>query len=256
MSDESGKKILRPAHSAALIDLKAEFLTRKRDAKRAQLGHNDVHLAKTGVLTITKQEKAVQKEKQERRRQTIEHRADLLRKEEAERERQRKTMEEKSRLYERMTNGEEVTYEDGTRADGRTYGPSHLHLSQNEEERAKKIDELKNISKQTDSVRHKRKKQLDEKKRAAREKTKRLRAKLNLPPLESTSEESEEDETPGPSLDEIPLPPSTSKPEEKKKFGYAREWDAGKDGYNRWLTRERDKRDDDFRPPTSYYDRK
>jgi hypothetical protein len=34
-----------------------------------------------------------------------------------ERERQRNTMEEKARLYERMTNGEELVYGDGSKAE-------------------------------------------------------------------------------------------------------------------------------------------
>ncbi|KAI6172045.1 hypothetical protein M3Y98_00929500 [Aphelenchoides besseyi] len=305
---DNEKKPIQAGNAASLLDLKAEFFNRKRDAKRAQLT-SGVQIGKVGVLTVTKHEKAARREKQERRRQNIERCADLVRKEEAERDRQRKTMEEKAKLYDKMTNGEEVLYDDGTRAEflvnfhakkreiedaddnsrsprrderpddepgtsrrektpplilhydhtedkGRIFGPSHLPLSHNEDERSQEIKELKNMTKETEVIRKKRKKQMDEKKRAEREKAKRLRVKLNLPPISSSSEESESDaEIPGPSLDDIPLPTAASTIEKPVKYGSSREWDKEKFGHNRWISQQRDKRDEDFAPPKSYYSR-
>jgi hypothetical protein len=87
---------------------------------------------------------------------------------------------------------------------------------------------------------------------------KKFRAKLNLSPLPSTSEEESEEEIPGPSLNDIPLPPPVEKPEpsppeKKPKYGVNREWDEGKDGFGRWIEKLRDERHDDFRPPSSYH---
>lgn len=242
---------------------------------------------------MTKKEKLAKEEKSQRRQERIRINEDLIRKEEAEREKQRRVMDEKSKLYERMKNGEEVVYDDGSRAEflvnfhmkkreledkdsdsdsdnkdrkerlptppliqhydhseekGRIFGPSHAPLPQNEEERLKKIKELKEMSKQTDDVRKRRKKQLGDKKRAEREKLKKFRAKHNLSPLESTSEESEEEE-PSTSIDNKASP----EPEEKKIRLGIREWDTEKLGYNKWIQKERDERDSDFRPPSSYF---
>lgn len=62
-------------------------------------------------------------------------------------------------------------------------------------------------------------------------------------------------------MDDIPLPDdSESKSESQSrlnpKFGVDREWDRGKGGYERWITKERKERKDDFRPPSFYYSKK
>jgi hypothetical protein len=175
-------------------------------------------------------------------------------------------MEEKSKIYDRLTQGDEITYQDGSKAEflvnfnmkrheedrysdeedqqripapplilhydpteekGRIFGPSHNPLPQDEEERAQKIQELKDMSKQTETTRKRRKKQFDEKKRAERDKLKKFRAKHNLSPLPSTSEESEVEEEAQSST------PTVTEPVEKKVRYGIREWDDGKIGYNR-----------------------
>nr|ADV76232.1 hypothetical protein [Loa loa] len=39
----------------------------------------------------------------------------------------------------------------------------------------------------------------------------------------------------------------------RKKFTPVREWDRGKVLYDRWITKQRDERDDEFAPPSSYF---
>lgn len=241
-------------------------------------------------MTLTKQEKSAKEEKSQQRRERIRRHEEAMLKESAETERRRKTMEEKAQLYERMTGGEQIVYDDGSKAEflvnfnikkreletrsdsedddesrkrtppppliqhynpseekGRILGPSHAPLPlNNEEERSKKIQEIKDMSKKTDDVRKRRKKQLDEKKRAEREKSKKFRAKHNLSPLSSTSEEESETE------EVVASQPSSStkvlEPDEKRMRYGVREWDEEKWGHNRWLKKQRDERDDEFRP--------
>jgi hypothetical protein len=75
-----------------------------------------------------------------------------------------------------------------------------------------------------------------------------------MSPLPSTSEESEGEED-----EQKPETSSATtnnlEPAEKRiKYGI-REWDEEKGGYNRWIQKQRDERDDEFKPPTSYYRR-
>lgn len=74
-------------------------------------------VGKSSVLTLTNKEKAAKAEQSQRRQDRIRQHEDLIRKETEERERQRRTMEEKTRLYDRMTNGEELVYGDGSKAE-------------------------------------------------------------------------------------------------------------------------------------------
>jgi len=64
-------------------------------------------------------------------------------------------------------------------------------------------------------------------------------------------------------LDDIPLPPTqtttiigsseTAKAAEIKKPRLGvREWDRGKTGYMKWITAQREERDEEFRPPQFY----
>lgn len=87
-----------------------------------------------------------------------------------------------------------IRHYDPTEEKGRVFGPSHIPLPQNEDERQQKIKELKEASAKTSDIRQKRKKQLTEQKRAEREKLKRFRARLDLSPLPSTSEEEDNEE--------------------------------------------------------------
>ncbi|KAI6171601.1 Coiled-coil domain-containing protein [Aphelenchoides bicaudatus] len=294
MTEGFGKRSFNPSNAGSLIDLKAELLTKKQSAKKQAGGLGGAEISKASVLTLTKQEKSANAEKAQCRQDRIKKHEELIRKEESEHDQQRKTMEEKARIYERMTKGEEIVYGDGSKAEflvnfdvkhrrryssdsedersdedrkerdrsptppliqhydpsgekTRTFGPSHVPLPADEDERQKKIKELKEMSEKTDKTRQKRKKHLDAKKRADREKVKKFRARLNLSPLPSTSEEESEaevdqEDSAGPST-EAPMEPA----EKRLRYGI-REWDNEKFGYNMWLQKQRDKRDDDFRP--------
>lgn len=320
---------LKTNNVAALYDLKAEFLNRKKTARQSLATSTSVHnVAKKGVLTLTNKERNAKEAKKMERTARIKGMEEGIRKEEEERERQRKVLEEKAKIYERMSKGETIVNEDGKDVEflvnfsvkkreievsdklfhiyitifhvqeaeeeerrkkelrnsqrsrfedkedhydypeetpillrydpseepGRVYGASHIPLSRDEDERQAKIKELKDISKETETVRRKRKKELDDKKRAEKEKVRRFRQRLNLSPLPSTSEEEEsEDEVPGPSLEDIPLPP-TLPPIEKPAYTKYGDKDYSEERrYTMWKQKEQDKRDQEFAPPSSYY---
>lgn len=106
--------MLKSTNVAALYDLKAEFLTRKSQLKASQSTTGLVrNLSRPGVLFQTKkelEEKEMRKRKQTERINRCEA---AVRKEEEERQRQKRVLEEKAKIYERLTSGEHLVGEDG-----------------------------------------------------------------------------------------------------------------------------------------------
>ncbi|KAI1720016.1 coiled-coil domain-containing protein [Ditylenchus destructor] len=325
MDAEAGpsKPVLHTHDISSLLDLRTEFLHRKKAAVAQNAAASPlVNKSKNNILAVTKQETKAKDEQREARQARIRLNGEQLRKEEAERIRRQKILEEKASIYEKMTTGKsQLVYDDGSTAEflvnfeqkkreienreteksgsanirdderdksikeplqpanplvvhydptedrGRMFGASHVPLPfMDEEKRQEKIEELKQLTEETNRNRAKRKKAIDEMKVKEREAINRLRFRKGLPPLEFSDEEEDKEEN-EPSadtvnLDEIPLPVESTlesteevPPEKKKKYG-VREWDRGKVGYTRWITKQREERDEEFRPPNSYYSNK
>ncbi|CAK5081873.1 unnamed protein product [Meloidogyne enterolobii] len=105
----------------SFLDLKAEFIKR-RDA--ALIGKQASHIYsnstlknKKNILAITKEEKKAKQQLSERRTQRIRQNEEEIRKEEQQRLRQQQILEQKAIIYERMSHGEKLTYEDGREAE-------------------------------------------------------------------------------------------------------------------------------------------
>ncbi|KAI1727627.1 nuclear transport factor 2 (NTF-2) [Ditylenchus destructor] len=307
MDAEAGpsKPVLHTHDISSLLDLRTEFLHRKKAAVAQNSAASSlVNKTKNNILAATKQEKKAKEEVREARQARIRLNGEQLRKEEAERIRRQKILEEKASIYEKMTTGEsQLVYEDGTTPEflvnfeqkkreieireienpgsanirdderdqstkeplqpanplvvhydytedkGRMFGASHVPLPfMDEEKRQEKIEELKQLTEETNRNRAKRKKVIDERKVKEREAINRLRFRKGLPPLEFSDEEEEKEENEPDSTSEAT---EEAPPEKKKKYG-VREWDRGKVGYTKWITKQRDERDDEFRPPNFY----
>lgn len=107
----------------SFLDLKAEFIKR-RDA--ALEGKKASHIysnltpktnCKKNILAITKEEKRAKQELSTRRSQRIQQNEEEIRKEEQQRTRQQQILEQKALIYERMSRGEKLVYEDGREAE-------------------------------------------------------------------------------------------------------------------------------------------
>uniref|UniRef100_A0A915LM34 Uncharacterized protein n=1 Tax=Meloidogyne javanica TaxID=6303 RepID=A0A915LM34_MELJA len=216
----------------SFLDLKAEFIKR-RDA--ALIGKQASHIYsnstlknKKNILAITKEEKKAKQELSERRAQRIRQNEEEIRKEEQQRLRQQQILEQKAIIYERMSHGEKLTYEDGREAEflvdfhnkkkeleagcssslkeaplvvhydpfeekGRVFGASHVPLpTLNEEAREKKIAELKSMTEETKIERTKRKLQRNAEKEEERYRVNKIRQRMGIPLLESSDEEEQE----------------------------------------------------------------
>ncbi|VDL74885.1 unnamed protein product [Nippostrongylus brasiliensis] len=132
----------------------------------------------------------------------------------------------------------------------RVYGPSHMKFSSDEEKRQAQIKSLYDMSAQTDKVRAKNKAEADEKARLKREKLNALRRRKGLPEVRTPSPEPEP-EVPAVDLEEIPLPVDESTNKQEKKP--VREWDRGKGRYNTWIQKQREEREEEFAPPSFYF---
>uniref|UniRef100_A0A1I7T854 Coiled-coil domain-containing protein 174 n=1 Tax=Caenorhabditis tropicalis TaxID=1561998 RepID=A0A1I7T854_9PELO len=134
----------------------------------------------------------------------------------------------------------------------RVYGTSHMRLSMNQNKRKDEIEKLLEMSKKTDIAKAKQKEEKKKKEAIKRANLNKLRIKNGLEPLP------EREPTPPPpeiDLDSIPLPGQKETPEERhaRLMKSDREWDRGKGHYTTWIEKQRDERDDEFRPPDSYY---
>ncbi|EYC45337.1 hypothetical protein Y032_0431g1315 [Ancylostoma ceylanicum] len=132
----------------------------------------------------------------------------------------------------------------------REYGVSHMKFSSEEEKRQAQIKSLYDMTAETEKMRAKNKSAADEKARAKREKLNALRRRKGLPEIRTPSPEPEPEE-PEVNLEEIPLP--IEKPLRERERKPEREWDRGKGRYNTWIQKQRDERDEEFAPPSFYY---
>jgi len=111
------KPILRINEVSSFLDLKTEFLTRRQVATGKNYPAKYVHKTKNNILSITREEKNDRKEISALRSVRIKKKEELLQNETAERQRQRRILENKATIYERMSKGENLVYEDGKSAD-------------------------------------------------------------------------------------------------------------------------------------------
>ncbi|VDM47374.1 unnamed protein product, partial [Toxocara canis] len=148
--------------------------------------------------------------------------------------------EERKREEEEAAQNKAVHFVSGE--DQRTYGVSHVAFSKTEMEREK------------------RKKILEMRRRANLERLNKVRVRKGLEPLPLTDEPNKDEEEMGPFLD-IPMPSGPepnkqpqpeAKVDKKPQFGI-REWDRGKVAYMRWIDGQREERNEEFRPPASYF---
>ncbi|VDN01506.1 unnamed protein product [Thelazia callipaeda] len=245
------------------------------------------------VLRVSKEEeKKIAAEKRQRQERICELEKSLANDEE-QRRRIQKILEEKSEIYNRIVQGEEIL--DGNNEpveflvdfnakkreeekkreheaekdrnekseavhfnpteEQRVYGVSHIPLSVSETKRQEEIQELLNLSKKTESNRAERKRLLEEREKKRWEQLNRIRKRRGLeelPPLNAGGSAKV-------NYLDIPLPnefpcstPSTTQ-SEPKKFVPVREWDRGKVMFEKWISRQRDERDEEFAPPLSYF---
>jgi len=151
----------------------------------------------------------------------------------------------------------EVYYNPAEEKD-RFFGAAHIPLPQETEAREKKIDELLKMSIKTAEARVNFRNKQKQEKKEERAKINFMRQLIGESPLPSEDEDDEEEEHPGANinLDDIPLPPdpdAVAKAEEERRKKFVREWDKGKVREMTWIKERRDERDDEFRPPDSYF---
>ncbi|KAJ1368119.1 hypothetical protein KIN20_029186 [Parelaphostrongylus tenuis] len=132
----------------------------------------------------------------------------------------------------------------------RVYGVSHMKFATEEEKRQQQIKSLYDMTAQTEKMRAKNKAEADKKARARREKLNALRRRKGLPEERTPSPEPEP-ELPEVDLNEIPLP--IEKPLQQRQQKPEREWDRGKGRFNTWIQKQRDEREEEFAPPSFYY---
>uniref|UniRef100_A0A0K0CWG7 Coiled-coil domain-containing protein 174 n=1 Tax=Angiostrongylus cantonensis TaxID=6313 RepID=A0A0K0CWG7_ANGCA len=128
----------------------------------------------------------------------------------------------------------------------REYGVSHMKFASEEEKRQEQIKSLYDMSAETEKMRAKNKAEAEKKARARREKLNALRRRKGLTPSPEP-----EPELPEIDVSEIPLP--IEKPLQLREQKPEREWDRGKGRYNTWIQKQRDERDEEFAPPSFYY---
>uniref|UniRef100_A0A914HH15 Uncharacterized protein n=1 Tax=Globodera rostochiensis TaxID=31243 RepID=A0A914HH15_GLORO len=161
-----------------------------------------------------------------------------------------------------------IVHYDHSEDKGRVFGASHVPLpTMDEDAREQKIKELKTMSEETHRIRAKNKRQKSEEEAEERRRLNRVRARIGLEPIPSSDEEDNIANEP-PEVAGIPLPPAPSAiegggadakavagPAEKRprRLG-VREWDRGKIGCMRWVEEQRDEREDEFAPPSFYYE--
>lgn len=108
MEDEDvelpSKPILRINEVSSLLDLQTELIKRKQatSSQTNTYSENYVHRSKNNILSITKQEKQAKQELTANRQARIRMNEQSLRKEEAEREKQRRILEHKVSLFLRI----------------------------------------------------------------------------------------------------------------------------------------------------------
>ncbi|VDK58713.1 unnamed protein product [Anisakis simplex] len=246
------KNFIKTSDASAIMDLKGE-LYRKRAEQRSRAEARMTQTApKRNILLMTKEEERQKLEESSKRQKRIEDLEKGLREEEEARLKAKKILEEKSEIYNRLSRGEKLAYEDGqsvefmvdfeakkreenerreeelrrekeeaekneathfvANEEQRVYGVSHVQFSISEQKRQQQMQELLDLTKKTEEEREKRKRLLEERKRAKLERLNAVRLRKGLEPLPMPDEKDEEEEVVGPFLD-IPMP---SEPEPSK----------------------------------------
>ncbi|MFH4977719.1 hypothetical protein AB6A40_004428 [Gnathostoma spinigerum] len=285
------KNKLSVSNQSSLFALKGEFERKKLQQKEKSLRPSS---AKKNPLLVTKEEQRALDAERKRRKERIESLEKEIQKEEEERIRAQKILEEKSRIYDRLTGGESVTYGDGETiefmvdfdakkrnedqkrheeeerekrareeniaehfnpyAEQRVYGPSHIVFSVDEDKRREQLDDLVKMSKETEKQREASRKTHDIREKLKNERLNKIRRRKGLPEVEyhDHTEETEESLT----FLDIPLPQGEEpllKADRTKIDDRIREWDRGKVAYTKWINAQREERNEEFRPPSSYY---
>lgn len=118
----SNPTYLHTGDVASFMDLQTEFI-RRRDAaltnkpNSSDYSQNYVHKTKNNILAISKEEKRSKEEIKTRRTQRIKENEELMQKELQQRQRQKQILEQKAAIYDRMSRGEKLVYEDGKEAE-------------------------------------------------------------------------------------------------------------------------------------------
>ncbi|CAD6186425.1 unnamed protein product [Caenorhabditis auriculariae] len=283
-------KRLGAKETQSIFALKNEFLKKRNALIKTKLP--DAYVAgKSNVIAMKKEEKTVLLSEKAARAKRIKENEDAIRREENEKfAAANQKLKEKAELYDRLKEQNVVLHnsdnspiefmvdfnakkrqkeaekereeEEGPIRRGRepsieryhhaeeqrVYGVSHMRFSSNEEKRSEEIKELLDMSKKTLEERNKRKMQQAEKEKLRRAKIAKLRAAAGLPEKEPSPE-------PEVNLEEIPIPAPHETPEQRHErlIKSDREWDRGKGRYTTWIEKQRDERDDEFKPPESYF---
>ncbi|KAL3998916.1 hypothetical protein ACH3XW_17000 [Acanthocheilonema viteae] len=285
------KHHLETSDASSLFLLKGE-LYRKIGEQRRKATTTPVRTSKKSVLWIGKEEEKKIAEEKRQREARIRDLEKSIAQDEEQRKRMQKILEEKSEIYARLCQGEAILngdnepveflvdfnakkrdeeeqhLKDAEKAkneeseavhfnpdeEQRVYGVSHVPLPVSETKRQEQIQELLELSKKTEVHRAKRKHLIEEREKKKWEQLNRIRKRKGM---EELLPRSSEGDNKGKFLD-IPLPDEPpmevcTKQPEPKKFIPVREWDRGKVLYDRWITKQRDERDDEFAPPSSYF---
>ncbi|VDN92562.1 unnamed protein product [Brugia pahangi] len=285
------KHHLETSDASSLFLLKGE-LYRKIDEQRRKAATATVKASnRKSVLRISKEEEKKLAEEKRQREARIRELEKSIAHDEEQRKRVQKILEEKSEIYSRLSRGEAVLTGDNEpveflvdfnakkreqeeqrlndaekakneeseavhfnpNEEQRVYGVSHVPLPVIESKRKEQIQELLELSKKTEVNRAKRKHLLEEREKKKWEQLNRIRKRKGLEELPAWNSEGDNEAN----FLDIPLPDQLPKAEtvqpEPKKFTPVREWDRGKVLYDRWITKQRDERDDEFAPPSSYF---
>ncbi|VDK82050.1 unnamed protein product [Litomosoides sigmodontis] len=285
------KHRLETADASSLFLLKGELYRKISEQRRKATIPVKPHNKKS-VLRISKEEEKKVEEEKRQRAARIRDLEKSIAQDEEQRRRVQKILEEKSEIYARLSQGEAILsgdnepveflvdfnakrreeekqrLDDAEKAkndeseavhfnpseEQRVYGVSHVPLPASETKRQEQIQELLELSKKTEVHRANRKRLLEEREKKKLEQLNRIRKRKGLeelPPFDSNVDNEAK-------FLDIPLPderPAELCAEQSvaKKFIAVREWDRGKVLYDRWITKRRDERDDEFAPPSSYF---
>ncbi|CAG9540037.1 unnamed protein product [Cercopithifilaria johnstoni] len=290
-SSNREKHYLETSDASSLFLLKGE-LYRKISEQRQKTKIPARAPNKKSVLRISKEEEKKITEEKRQREARIRDLEKSIAQDEEQRKRVQKILEEKSEIYARLSQGEAILNGDnepveflvdfnakkleeekqrlddaekakneGSEAvhfnpdeEQRVYGVSHVPLPVSETKRQEQIQELLELSKKTEVHRAKRKHLLEEREKKKLEQLNRVRKRKGLQELPLWDSEGDNEAK----FLDIPLPNGPpmevcAKQPEQKKFTPVREWDRGKVLYDRWIAKQRDERDNEFAPPSSYF---
>lgn len=113
------KPLLHTNNLTSLLDLKTEFLKRKKAATLEIKTNKDglINPTKNNILAISKEEKRIKEEQKLQRNTRILRNEELIRKEEQEYLQRKKILEQKAAIYDKITNDGALIYVDGKEAE-------------------------------------------------------------------------------------------------------------------------------------------